>query len=456
MEERDVLRAYVTRRGKGEPLQYITGEVGFRHITVKVRPGVLIPRPETEVLVSEALALLPAAPKRVAQHAWPEDDLPPVPWPEGEAGEQRPERTADQGVAEDESTPAVASGEPAPEPPELLVADLCTGSGCIACSVAYEHPLARVVATDIVPEAVALARDNVAALELGDRVEVLSCDLGEGVDPTLMGAFDLVVSNPPYVPTAVMDDIPREVAEFEPALALDGGADGLDRAAPPASLVPPRPQGGRRLRLRAARDLPGRGRPPCRRGRLLRCSRHGRSRRAPPRPHRPKARRVDGSSGRRGFRASPGASGRTRRPARAGQAYALPVARFRPRMCGKNEVLAVIGRFPAPSSKDAERNPRSRFAIPAKRGARAGRRCQNLDFAARDPSETVREARQRRLRARSALVEPAEPAEPAPNPPRSLLRASVRPGRSRVDGYNRTEPTNGGLPCLNATSSTTT
>lgn len=228
MGERDVLRAYVTRRGKGEPLQYITGEVGFRHITVKVRPGVLIPRPETEVLVSEALALLPAAPKRVAQHAWSEDDLPPATWPEGEAGEQRPERTADQGVAEDGSTPGVAPGEPVPEPAPLLVADLCTGSGCIACSVAYEHPLARVMATDIAPEAVALARDNVSALDLGDRVEVLSCDLGEGVDPALMGAFDLVVSNPPYVPTAVMDDIPREVAEFEPALALDGGADGLD------------------------------------------------------------------------------------------------------------------------------------------------------------------------------------------------------------------------------------
>lgn len=130
MEERDVLRAYVTRRGKGEPLQYITGEVGFRHITVKVRPGVLIPRPETEVLVSEALALLPAAPKRVAQHAWSEDDLPPATWPEGEAGEQRPERTADQGVAEDGSTPGVAPGEPVPEPAPLLVADLCTGSGC--------------------------------------------------------------------------------------------------------------------------------------------------------------------------------------------------------------------------------------------------------------------------------------------------------------------------------------
>ena len=306
MEERDVLRAYVTRRGKGEPLQYITGEVGFRHITVKVRPGVLIPRPETEVLVSEALALLPAAPKRVAQHAWPEDDLPPVPWPEGEAGEQRPERTADQGVAEDESTPAVASGEPAPEPPELLVADLCTGSGCIACSVAYEHPLARVVATDIVPEAVALARDNVAALELGDRVEVLSCDLGEGVDPTLMGAFDLVVSNPPYVPTAVMDDIPREVAEFEPALALDGGADGLDvlRRLLPWCRRALKEGGGfafelhetcrsrRLMPFATSRALRRGAADSCRRGRLLRCSRHGRSRRAPPCSHRPKARRV--------------------------------------------------------------------------------------------------------------------------------------------------------------------
>ena len=319
MGERDVLRAYVTRRGKGEPLQYITGEVGFRHITVKVRPGVLIPRPETEVLVSDALALLPPVPKRVAQHAWSEDDLPPATWPEGEAGEQRPERTADQGVAEDGSTPGVAPGEPVPEPAPLLVADLCTGSGCIACSVAYEHPLARVMATDIAPEAVALARDNVSALDLGDRVEVLSCDLGEGVDPALMGAFDLVVSNPPYVPTAVMDDIPREVAEFEPALALDGGADGLDvlRRLLPWCRRALKEGGGFAFELHET------------------C--------------------LDDAA--RGFRASPGASGRTRRPARAGQAYALPVARFRPRMCGKNEVLAVIGRFPAPSSKDAEAKP---------------------------------------------------------------------------------------------------
>ncbi|MFQ9741458.1 MAG: hypothetical protein ACLRX5_02560 [Slackia sp.] len=66
MEERDILRGFVTRRASGEPLQYITGEVAFRHIAVKVRPGVLIPRPETEVLVSEALALLPAPERRCA------------------------------------------------------------------------------------------------------------------------------------------------------------------------------------------------------------------------------------------------------------------------------------------------------------------------------------------------------------------------------------------------------
>ena len=71
MEERDILRGYVSRRGAGEPLQYITGEVAFRHIAVKVRPGVLIPRPETEVLVSEALSLLPPAGRRATRKSVP-------------------------------------------------------------------------------------------------------------------------------------------------------------------------------------------------------------------------------------------------------------------------------------------------------------------------------------------------------------------------------------------------
>ena len=182
MAERDVLRGFVTRRGTGEPLQYITGEVGFRHVTVKVRPGVLIPRPETEVLVSEALSLLP---------------------------------------------PRLRAGEVGPERP-VRVVDLCTGTGCIACSIAHEDPRAHVVATDVAPGAVALARENARALGLAGRVEAVECDLGAGVDRRLLGSVGLVVSNPPYVPTAAMAELPREVADFEPALALDGGADGLD------------------------------------------------------------------------------------------------------------------------------------------------------------------------------------------------------------------------------------
>ena len=112
--------------------------------------------------------------------------------------------------------------------PFLLVADICTGSGCIACSIASERPDTRVIAVDLAPEAVALARENAEALGLSDRVKVISGDLGSSIPERYLDRFDLIVSNPPYVPTAVLDDIPHEVSAFEPALALDGGADGLD------------------------------------------------------------------------------------------------------------------------------------------------------------------------------------------------------------------------------------
>ncbi|MEG0619657.1 MAG: peptide chain release factor N(5)-glutamine methyltransferase [Raoultibacter sp.] len=176
-EERETLRGQVTRRATGEPLQYITGEVGFRYITLKVEPGVLIPRPETEVLVGLGLAALGAC---------------------------------------DQATDA------------YLVADLCTGTGCVACSIAHENPASHVIATDISPDAVQLARKNSEALGLDARIEVIECDLGAGIDAQLMGTFDLVISNPPYVPSSVVKTIPDEVKNFEPALALDGGPDGLD------------------------------------------------------------------------------------------------------------------------------------------------------------------------------------------------------------------------------------
>ena len=247
LEERDILRGYVTRRGKGEPLQYITGYAAFRHIQVKVRPGVLIPRPETEVLVSEALSLLPAAHRRVALDstidAWEGDALIAAEAAAAEAAQDGSDDTSealkrsqqaisaylgaqqDQGNGDGAERP---DGSAVAKPRPLLVADICTGSGCIACSVAYERPDTRVIATDIAPEAVALAKDNADELGFSARVRIEQGDLGSPVPATAMGRLDLVVSNPPYVPTAVLAEIPREVADFEPALALDGGADGND------------------------------------------------------------------------------------------------------------------------------------------------------------------------------------------------------------------------------------
>lgn len=172
-EERTVLRAGVARRAAGEPLQYVAGEVAFRHIVVKVGSGVLIPRPETEVLVGLVL-------ERIA----------------------------------------------AIETPRVL--DIGTGSGCIALSILKEHPGATVLATDLSPEAAAIAQANADRLGFSDRFEVRVGDLSDPVTPEEFGTFDAVVSNPPYVPSAEVDTLALEVIGFEPRLALDGGSDGLD------------------------------------------------------------------------------------------------------------------------------------------------------------------------------------------------------------------------------------
>ena len=175
--ERASLRDGVKRRAAGEPLQYVTGEVAFRHIIVKVRPGVLIPRPETEVLVDSVLPAVDAA--------------------------------------------VGARGE-------ALVADLCTGSGCVALAIAQERPAARLVAGDVSPVAVEVAAENADRLGLSDRVSVGLGDLFAALPAELLGGLDVIVSNPPYVPSADVPDLPAEIAGFEPHLALDGGADGLD------------------------------------------------------------------------------------------------------------------------------------------------------------------------------------------------------------------------------------
>lgn len=167
MEERDVLRESLKRRGAGEPLQYISGDAAFRHIVVQTSRGVLIPRPETEILVDVVI--------------------------EGLTDVERP-----------------------------VVLEVGCGTGCIACSLAHEI-CAEVTATDISPDAVSCAERNVSALGLEDLVHIVECDCVAGIE----GTFDCIVSNPPYIPTAELADLPHEVVGFEPALALDGGEDGL-------------------------------------------------------------------------------------------------------------------------------------------------------------------------------------------------------------------------------------
>lgn len=166
----------VARRRAREPLQHITGSAGFRHLELRVRPGVFVPRPETET---------------VAQ------------------------------VAVDEAAAVVARGRPP------LVADLCCGAGGIAVAVATEVPGAVVVAVDVSPDAVALAGEN--ARRHGAAVRVVRGDVADpGLLADLAGGVDVVVANPPYIPP---DGVPvdPEVRDHDPALALyGGGPDGLD------------------------------------------------------------------------------------------------------------------------------------------------------------------------------------------------------------------------------------
>jgi release factor glutamine methyltransferase len=163
----------VRRRALREPLQRILGWEEFHGLRFRITDAVLVPRPETEMLVDWTLTLLPR----------------PVP------GRR------------------------------LIAVDAGTGSGCIACILARRRDDVDAVALDTAFEAVALARANVADLGLRDRVRVVAGDLLTAIR---RGHADLVISNPPYLPTGILASLEPEVAEHEPRVALDGGADGLD------------------------------------------------------------------------------------------------------------------------------------------------------------------------------------------------------------------------------------
>lgn len=165
-------RSFVHRRASGEPLQQILGWEGFRGLTIRVTPDVLIPRPETETLVDVALAALPSPRAGV-----------------------RP-----------------------------LVIDAGTGSGCIACAIATERADVEVLAVDCSAAAAGVARGNVEALDLGRRIRIVVADL---FAPVRSARADVIVANPPYLSDEMLAGAPIEVQEHEPRIALVAGADGL-------------------------------------------------------------------------------------------------------------------------------------------------------------------------------------------------------------------------------------
>jgi release factor glutamine methyltransferase len=161
----------VERRAKGEPLQYIKGQAEFFKLDFEVTRDVLIPRPETELLVETALHLLPVG------------DAP-------------------------------------------LICDVGTGSGCIIISILHERRDARGVGLDISESALRVARRNAVRHDLQERLSLILSDCFEALD----GAdtrFDMIVSNPPYVAEEALEGLQREVRDFEPRLALTPGGDGL-------------------------------------------------------------------------------------------------------------------------------------------------------------------------------------------------------------------------------------
>jgi len=164
----DWLDRLLARLARHEPVAYLLGEVPFHGIRLKTDHRALIPRPETELLVTAAL------------------------------------RDLAQG--------------------RVRIIDVGTGSGCVAIALAVARPQAEVTAVDLSPEALELAREN-ARLNGADNIRWRLSDLLEGVAPQ---SHDLVVSNPPYIASEVCRELPRSVREYEPALALDGGADGLE------------------------------------------------------------------------------------------------------------------------------------------------------------------------------------------------------------------------------------
>ncbi len=268
--ELDAMHQGIKRRALGEPLQYITGETAFRRLSIMCAPGVLIPRPETELLVDYVLEYLD---RNVTGWQKPRRKRVALPWNAEVEAARRAEAAARAAAAAAEAdvsagaadgagetsveapvpsvqdggeaipTPAVqdasdvardvAPSETPASTPEVRparVLEVGCGTGCISLALATERPgCVSCVATDISDAAVDLAERNRAQLGVSpEAVDIRRGDLTAPVRTEERFSFDVLVSNPPYIPSSVMEAIPREVRDYEPELALDGGRDGLD------------------------------------------------------------------------------------------------------------------------------------------------------------------------------------------------------------------------------------
>jgi release factor glutamine methyltransferase len=181
----------IARRAAGEPTQYLTGKQEFWGLEFEVTPAVLIPRPETEHVMEVALARL--GPRGFKIHL-------------------------DSGLPRE----------------KLRIADVGTGSGCLAVALAYELPHAEIFATDISAPALEVARRNAARHNVGDRIHFLQTNLLDGLADDVASSgkksrdFDLIVSNPPYVGREESVQLQREVRDYEPHAALFGGPTGVE------------------------------------------------------------------------------------------------------------------------------------------------------------------------------------------------------------------------------------
>lgn len=188
--ERAQMRDLVKRRANAEPVAYLVGHREFFGLDFKVTKDVLIPRPDTETLVMQLL-----------------------------------ERAAVLESASSPSAPDAEAVKPAKNAAKLRILELCTGSGCISVAAAVNLPNATLVATDISPDALKIASENAAQHKIQDRLEFREGDLFQAVPQDAQ--FDLIASNPPYIPDSELAGLDADVRDHEPLLALRAGPDGM-------------------------------------------------------------------------------------------------------------------------------------------------------------------------------------------------------------------------------------